>query len=463
MYLKLKNNFCLRRWKNYPFAINDIKSEMNLYEISEKEAKLLMSGLSYKENKEFADRLLQLGMLEICEAGDKLSEHQKLLDHGCIYFPSVIFSITGKCNYRCRHCHVSAPDAKLGEMTLSQIENHIREFKKCGLKNITLIGGEPLVHPHFLEIAEKIVQEGLFVSSIYTNGSLIDETLLDKLEELDIKPYFQMSYDGYGCHDRMRGIKGAEERFFQTVRLLKGRKYRIICSTSLTKDNAPSLLKTLDVLTENNIDKLIIYPPIDCGNWAKQPESEKLSHSEIMQVYMDFIPEYIKRGFPMDMLLYRTAIFDSKKKKYALFSEFAAHHENQEKAIVCRNFKSELNISPEEYLTPCYGLMGDENFTKFMPNINKMSLHKALSDSVFADYVTLTSNNVMEHNEKCRNCSYKRKCGGGCRTSAYLSNNDFLSYDPVMCYMLENGSDLLLKNCINNAYKKYKMQEENKC
>ena len=26
------------------------------------------------------------------------------------------WSITGKCNYRCRHCYMSAPDAKLGEI-----------------------------------------------------------------------------------------------------------------------------------------------------------------------------------------------------------------------------------------------------------------------------------------------------------------------------------------------------------
>ncbi|MGN0630906.1 MAG: SPASM domain-containing protein, partial [Ruminococcus sp.] len=195
-----------------------------------------------------------------------------------------------------------------------------------------------------------------------------------------------------------------------------------------------------------------------CGNWAEQSDSEKLDYLEIFQVYCEFIPKYIQKGFPMDMLLYRTAIFDAQKKKYALFYEFATHGENRNKASICRNFRKELNISPQGYLSPCYGLMGDDAFIKTMPNLNEISLREALTDSEFVKYVTLTSSDIINHNEECTNCIYKSKCGGGCRLSAYLNNQSFMSCDPVMCSMLENGYDVLLKSCIHEAYITYKMK-----
>ena len=118
----------------------------------------------------------------------------------------MIFSITGKCNYNCLHCSVNAPEAPLGEFSFERIEELLDEMKDCGLKNIVLIGGEPLVRRDFMQIVDAILQRGMFVVQIFTNGSLVNDALLDELDKRNISPTFMISFDGVGYHDIMRGV-----------------------------------------------------------------------------------------------------------------------------------------------------------------------------------------------------------------------------------------------------------------
>ena len=118
----------------------------------------------------------------------------------------MIFSITGQCNYNCLHCSVNAPEAPLGEFSFERIEELLDEMKDCGLKNIVLIGGEPLVRRDFMQIVDAILQRGMFVVQIFTNGSLVNDALLDELDKRNISPTFMSSFDGVGYHDIMRGV-----------------------------------------------------------------------------------------------------------------------------------------------------------------------------------------------------------------------------------------------------------------
>ena len=106
------------------------------------------------------------------------------------------WSITGKCNYRCRHCYMSAPDAKLGEIDHDTMMDLARQIADCGILEVSLTGGEPLVRRDFMELVDALLSYRIRIAQIYTNGKLVDEKLLDQLEERGIRPEFNMSYDG---------------------------------------------------------------------------------------------------------------------------------------------------------------------------------------------------------------------------------------------------------------------------
>jgi len=101
---------------------------------------------------------------------------------------------------------VNAPEAPLGEFSFERIEEILDEMKDCSLKNIVLIGGEPLVRRDFMQIVDAILQRGMFVVQIFTNGSLVNNALLDELDKRNISPTFMIIFDGVGYHDIMRGV-----------------------------------------------------------------------------------------------------------------------------------------------------------------------------------------------------------------------------------------------------------------
>lgn len=105
---------------------------------------------------------------------------------------------------------MSAPDAKLGELDHESVMGIVQQLGECGVRSVTLTGGEPLVRRDFLEIVDALLERGIMIPTIYSNGRLVTDELLDALEARGIRPEFNMSYDGPGYHDWLRGVPGAE-------------------------------------------------------------------------------------------------------------------------------------------------------------------------------------------------------------------------------------------------------------
>lgn len=89
--------------------------------------------------------------------------------------------VTGVCNYRCEHCF----SRKLSNRCITPMEwEPILDYlKEIGVTKINFAGGEPVLYPHLKELAAMAKTKG-FVTSIVSNGSLIDEKWLDQMEGL---------------------------------------------------------------------------------------------------------------------------------------------------------------------------------------------------------------------------------------------------------------------------------------
>ena len=66
-------------------------------------------------------------------------------------FHSLNWAVTGRCNYRCRHCFMAADNGPmLGEFTWEECLALLDECERCGVQTLTLTGGEPMLHPRFM-------------------------------------------------------------------------------------------------------------------------------------------------------------------------------------------------------------------------------------------------------------------------------------------------------------------------
>ena len=80
---------------------------------------------------------------------------------------SLIFILTTKCNFSCKHCLRDLKNTK--DLPLEIAEKVIQGAKKYHFNHAVLTGGEPLLYPHFKEIVEILIQND-YRFGLTTNG-----------------------------------------------------------------------------------------------------------------------------------------------------------------------------------------------------------------------------------------------------------------------------------------------------
>ena len=164
MYYRLKKRYRLRGWELLPYALVDMNNGTALFiKPEEMDALKLCNGrvdmdipLISSDIRKMLPLMEKNGIIEACEPGEDILPEQEYRKYPARYIRTAHWSVTGRCNYRCRHCYMSAPDAKYGELSHEQIMKMVDELSQCGIMNVSLTGGEPLVRSDFLEIVDAL-------------------------------------------------------------------------------------------------------------------------------------------------------------------------------------------------------------------------------------------------------------------------------------------------------------------
>jgi MoaA/NifB/PqqE/SkfB family radical SAM enzyme len=108
----------------------------------------------------------------------------------------VSWQLTRDCDLCCLHCCTeSAPGKKLpDELDARESLQVAHELVRNAVPYVMLCGGEPLVVPHFFEIAEALGRAGIHLK-IETNGQRFDARVAERLARLPIRS-IQVSLDG---------------------------------------------------------------------------------------------------------------------------------------------------------------------------------------------------------------------------------------------------------------------------
>ena len=142
-----------------------------------------------------------------------------------------LLKITDRCDLRCSHCFVSAT-AEGEDMSAAALRGAIGRLRAARVTNVTITGGEPLLHPELLAILSDLVGAGLNVT-ICTNGVNLSDDVICHAAALG-RVSINVSLDGARAesHGRFRGDVSSFERTVANIRrlgeagLLKG----ILCT-----------------------------------------------------------------------------------------------------------------------------------------------------------------------------------------------------------------------------------------
>ncbi|MDD3213377.1 MAG: radical SAM protein [Eubacteriales bacterium] len=375
--------------------------------------------------------LIRQGYAEACEQGAHLTPFQQPRKTDGPYLREVHWAITGHCNLNCRHCFMEAPAGKYPQPDWAALTRLVNQFVRANAAFVSLTGGEPLLHPDIRPLVALLSDNGITINQIVTNGMLLDASFSALLRETGQKPAFQISFDGLNCHDRMRGVAGAEKAALNAIELCVFEGFLTAVTSIFSRENIDSLLPTYEKLKTIGVSTWMVSRAQTAGMW--HGGAAALTTEEMGEAFLKLQRLWLEDGKPINMLL---ESFYEARPAYA-----PPQHEHvcyTPETLECADTRERIFLLPDGNLLPCPGFTGTAVASR-MPNLRERELTEVLQTSLLADFCREARFARLAKNPECASCEHFAECGMGCRAYALTEGGSLDGPDPNACTMYRQG------------------------
>lgn len=371
--------------------------------------------------------------------GDKLrySEESKGRVHGTHlnHGPVVVWNVTRTCNLRCIHCYSSSEAKKYDqELTTDEARKMIDDLADFNVPVILFSGGEPLIRPDILDLAEYAVSKGIRVT-FSTNGTLIDKATARKIKDIGVG-YVGVSFDGIKeKHDEFRRHDGAFDKALEGIRNLIEVDQRVGLRFTINKHNYLQLDDIFDFIERENIPRACFYHLVYSGRGSEMV-NEDLNHQEAREA-VDLIirrtQDFHDRGLDKEILtvdnhadsiyLYLKMKKENPERASHIW-EMLERNGGNRTGIAIANVDNKGNVHPDQFTTNhTFGNVRERHFGEIWtdtthPILNGLKDRKPLLKG------------------RCSKCKWLEVCNGNFRTRAEAVTGDFWESDPA-CYLTD--------------------------
>ncbi len=177
----------------------------------------------------------------------------RLMEEAGISAPNlIVISPSMRCNISCVGCY-AGKYTKADDLDPAVVDRVISEAKEIGIKFFVITGGEPFFYKPLLGLIEKH-HDAAF--QIYTNGTLIDEEMADRIVELgNIAP--AISIEGFQKETDERRGAGTFDKVMRAMDNLRERGAIFAFSTTASRKNIDTIVS--DDFVQMLIDKGCAY------------------------------------------------------------------------------------------------------------------------------------------------------------------------------------------------------------
>lgn len=289
------------------------------------------------------------------------------------FLRSIHFDITSVCNERCVHCYIPHKE-KTKIIDSALFYRIVEDGRKQNIIHVTLSGGEPLLHPDFINFLTRCRKLDLSVNVLTNLTLLTDEMIL----EMKKNPLLSVQTSIYSMdpviHDGITGVPGSLKKTTEGFKklLLAGIPLQISCP--VMKQNKESFLEVIQWGKKHNV-AVAIEPEI----FASYDHSgSNLKNRLTLEEFESAVAKEIYEG-------YAEAFWNSAKTKETLT-------ENDPICSVCRY---SFCVSVEGKVFPCAGwqtnIIGDLNqntIAEIWENSSEIQALRKIKRKEFAKCVT---------------------------------------------------------------------------
>lgn len=453
MYFRIKDSIMFRRYDEYGYItdnsmfgyrlLNDNREWPGEEYVSESGAEMLdvlskipkhinsileelmciFGDVNYEELKkdtiEFFNMFVEAGFLisgktlEDCEKepDDKpqnevrVSEFRKSLESGdCSkkifhqndFLRSLHIEIANECNERCLHCYIPH-EYKTKMISSNLFYKIIEDGRKMNIINVTLSGGEPLLHIDFIDFLIKCRKLDLSVN-VLSNLTLLTDRIIDEMKK---NPLLSVQASIYSMnpevHDSITKVKGSFEKTKNSLLKLKENGIPLQISCPIMKENQDSYIDVVKWAKENNITIATEYVIFASYDHTNSNLTHRLTLEEIEKAfYKQTSKEYI------DTL-------------YQLASEKYEQKPDNPVCSICRYY---LCVSAEGTVFPCIGWQ-----TNVIGNLNNQTIKEVWEES---EDIRMLRNIKWSSFSRCMECDNR----GYCTVCMMSNSNENADGDP---------------------------------
>jgi len=349
--------------------------------------------------------------------------------------------ITDRCSQRCKYCYLYQSDSiknncqkELGISVLSLvIDDMYKTILKLNANPVfVLTGGDPILHPDFWLILDKINElaekyKSKIAIDILGNPFFIDGAIAQKLRTKGVRKY-QLSLDGLEeKHDFLR-MKGSYKETLRVAKILRESGIKPTCMFTLSKFNASDLIGVIKEVVENEFDAFAFARFCRPSNWSEEEYKKQMfTPAE----YRDLLEKVNQARNELSMFYPKTR-FVFKDHLWELY--FYEKSSIEEKEEVDEIKKNEIVVGGCSLGIASLSVLSDGTVyacRRFESPIGKVP-EQSLFD-LFIESQKLNYFRDLNRYKKCKDCPLLYICRG-CGAMSYGATGDFFDSDPQCWY-----------------------------
>jgi MoaA/NifB/PqqE/SkfB family radical SAM enzyme len=326
--------------------------------------------------------------------------------------------ITKRCNLTCRHCYNRSSAQSADELSWEYIRTVLEQVAADRIRFLSIIGGEPLMHPNLMSILRmgREIAESVNLSS---NGTIWGKHPIDEAAACIDTANISLDAPSAELHDSFRGRAGSFEKAVDAIRRLAKNRVEVTVQTTVFRGNI-RVLNALGRLVEQlGAATWSVRVPLDSGR-VKDNSELFLSHDELVEC------EHLLTGLHhMGLGIH---VFAGLPVPWSRAEPYQKT-EQPNPLIACAAGTVMAVVLADRRLTPCV-LFSGTDYAEPMPDPTKF---KQLWRE--SDFFSRIRRMHLQQVPMCRRCShYGAKCATECRGKAYLSHGDIATPDPDCRY-----------------------------
>lgn len=197
-----------------------------------------------------------------------------------------LVQIDERCNLHCAHCFVSATKVGASMPYENIVEKLIPRLVECRVQRVTLTGGEPTIHPRFLDIVQAFRRAEMHVG-VCTNATTLTDDDIAELARIG-QVHVNVSLDGFRAesHGRFRGDRASFAVTVDTIRKLAvaGLLQGLLCTpNSLAK--AGEYQQLCEFAAEHGARYVLMNPLSSMGRGVKARRKLADPHEQMGHIW----------------------------------------------------------------------------------------------------------------------------------------------------------------------------------